>query len=82
MKNQKAMGLYSLENMDCECEIRRYMGGKVIIIGCENHPGFSEYVCPTCGKKYRKRQQLKDCQWSHVLSTHPKTLQYIRIDAK
>jgi len=67
LKNKKYMGLYSSEFKTCGCEIRQYTGGKVLLIGCENHDDLTEYICPTCGQHYSKKNQLKKCQWSHAL---------------
>jgi len=60
------MGIYSLESRECGCEIRRYSGGRVITIGCKDHRNITGYVCPICGKKYKKKPLLKKCRWSHA----------------
>jgi len=64
--NQRPRGIYSSESRECGCEIRRYVGGSVIIVGCKDHPNHTEYVCPICGKKQSKKQ-LIECRWSHAI---------------
>ena len=64
--NQRPMGIYSLELRECGCEIKRYSGGRVNTIGCKDHRNIIEYVCPICEKKYKKKQLLKECRWSHA----------------
>ena len=65
--NPKPMGLYSLEEKECGCKIKRYTGGRVLIVGCKNHESSTEYVCPTCKKKHQSKQLLRKCKWSHAL---------------
>jgi len=62
----KSFGIYSLENVHCGCQIRRYAGGRVVTIGCQVHSNQTEYICPVCGKKQSKKQ-LKECKWSHAI---------------
>lgn len=64
---QKPMGLHSLEQKDCGCEIRRYTGGKTIVNGCKQHKNSTVFVCPVCSKEYSNKQELKKCRWSHAL---------------
>jgi hypothetical protein len=74
----KAMGIYSLENKECGCKVRYYVGGKVILIGCNNpHKNEVYYVCPnsTCKKEFHGlrngwvngKKELKEHLWSHAL---------------
>ena len=51
----KPMGLYSLEEKNCGCKVKRYSGGKVVTIGCMKHETVLEYVCPICEKKHNKK---------------------------
>jgi len=67
LSNQKPKGLHSLEIKDCGCRIKRYTGGRVMLMGCRNHDSFTKYVCPVCGKKYSKKPQLIECRWSHAI---------------
>ena len=64
--NLKSYGICSLEEIDCGCKIRRYVGGRIITIGCNDHTNKIEYVCPVCKKKLSKKQ-LKECRWSHAI---------------
>lgn len=66
--NHKRKGIYSSESRECGCEIRRYSGGKIITIGCQNHHNITEYVCPICEKKHKNYQLLKECRWTHAVT--------------
>ena len=60
-------GIFSLEVLDCGCKIKRYVGGKQITIGCNDHETTVAFVCPSCGKACKNKKASKDCAWSHAL---------------
>lgn len=68
-------GIYSLETKDCGCRIKSYVGGKVVIEGC-NNPHLTEiyHKCPVCGKEFHHKRtnrnngkkELKKHLWTHA----------------
>lgn len=67
----KLMGIYGLDILDCKCKVKRYRGGKTILIkyhGCKKHILDLEtwYECVVCKGKFSKRD-LKEHKWSHAI---------------
>jgi hypothetical protein len=46
------MKICSLDVKKCGCKIKQYTGGRILILGCDNHKSLTEYVCPICRKKF------------------------------
>jgi len=69
----KFMGIYSLEILVCGCKIKRYHGGKQVLIGCKIHETSNNvsFVCGVCGKSFGEKNKgkklLKDHQWEHAI---------------
>lgn len=59
-------GIYGEIKKECGCIVRRYMGGKVVIIGCNKHPNRTRkfYKCGVCGERMTKAN-LKEHKWIH-----------------
>lgn len=70
----KRMGIYNLQIKECGCRVKSYIGGKVVIEGCENHDTEVYHVCPSCSKIFKGdsnhngqgKKEMKQCVWSHA----------------
>jgi hypothetical protein len=74
----KRVGIYSLLIKDCGCKVKSYVGGKVVIEGCNNgHETEVFHKCPSCGKIFHGKRgkgrynnngktEMKACAWSHA----------------
>ena len=68
MKNLVFRGIYSLEVLDCGCQIKRYTRSKTITIGCSLHPGIKrQWICHKCNSEFSSEKGLKDHQWEHAI---------------
>ncbi len=61
------MGIYSLEKQSCGCEIRNYVGGTVVVSGCQSHEANKYYICPSCGIRFDFGAELKRHRWDHAI---------------
>jgi hypothetical protein len=62
------MGIYAKELLDCGCEIRKYLGGRIIQSGCNTHRSSVSFKCPSCAKDYDSKAELTRHKWAeHVI---------------
>ena len=63
----KFMGICGMEELECGCKTKYYLGGKVTVIGCIIHKEKSKtyHRCNIC-KKRMSKQDLKNHKWTHV----------------
>jgi len=70
----KRKGICFVEPMSCGCVFKFYVGGKVVVIGCNKpHKNRVYHVCPSCGKQFtgeghhgNGKKAMKKCVWSHA----------------
>jgi len=65
----KLKGIYGLDEKDCGCKIKHYIGGKVVVEGCRKHrdkTGFY-FECRVCDKTFLGKMESKKHQWEHAI---------------